>query len=93
MNVIIEIEELVLHGFPAGERYAIAEGLAGELSQLVAERPALLEALQAADGVSMGKVLTGQFVLSRGAQGEAIGMAAGQAVLQAIEAVLASDRR
>lgn len=90
MNVIIEIEELVLHGFPAGDRHAIADALADELSRLVAERPLPLDAVRSVDGIRE-KVLLGQFVLPRTARGQAVGVAAGRAVLQAVEGVLAGD--
>ncbi len=158
MNVIIEIEELVLHGFPAGDRYAIAEALTRELSRLVAERlvpdaapaeprsmkmdaapwreaspwdcvpgqapasdpdgrrtlvrnaPASVfsgqmpHAASAAPGPMKMDVaaccvpgqapasgFSGQFVLSPSARGEAVGVAAGRAVMQVVEAVLAGD--
>lgn len=32
------IDELVLHGFPAGDRYRIAEAVQSELSQLIADQ-------------------------------------------------------
>jgi hypothetical protein len=38
MNVTVEIEELVLHGFPAEWRYAVAEALERELAARIAER-------------------------------------------------------
>ncbi len=34
-NVEIQIDELILHGFPAADRYAIGDALSSELSQLV----------------------------------------------------------
>jgi hypothetical protein len=37
-QVELHIEELVLHGFPASERYRIAESLALELGRLLSER-------------------------------------------------------
>jgi hypothetical protein len=39
-RIEVEIGELVLHGFPAGERYRIAESLAAELGRLIGERGA-----------------------------------------------------
>lgn len=124
MNVIIEIEELVLHGFPAGDRYAIAEALTRELSRLIAERLSPNVALAAPGSMKMDfglepsggfschavnrltlkgacaqprvqiadRSFPGQFVLSPAARGEAVGVAAGGAVMQVVEAVLAGDR-
>lgn len=37
-NIDLRIEELVLHGFPPGERYRIAAALQSELQTLLAER-------------------------------------------------------
>ncbi len=34
-NVEVQIDELILHGFSAADRYAIGDALSGELSQLV----------------------------------------------------------
>lgn len=36
MNVSLEIDELLLHGFPAEARYAVAEALEQELNSLLA---------------------------------------------------------
>lgn len=38
MNVTIEIDELVLHGFAAGDRYRIGEAVQVELARIIAER-------------------------------------------------------
>jgi hypothetical protein len=38
MNIVIEIDELVLHGFPPGERYRIGEAVQAELARIVGER-------------------------------------------------------
>jgi hypothetical protein len=38
MNIIIEIDELVLHGFPATDRYRIGEAVHEELARIFAER-------------------------------------------------------
>lgn len=77
MNVIIEIEELVLHGFPAGQRYAIAEAVERELARLVGERgvpPGLAVAQDAAwvDG--------GAFDAAPGARPQQIGVQVARAV-------------
>jgi hypothetical protein len=36
--ISVEIDELVLHGFPPGERYRIAESVAAELTRILADR-------------------------------------------------------
>ena len=38
MNIVIEIDELVLHGFPPGERYRIGEAVQAELARILGER-------------------------------------------------------
>ena len=38
MNIVIEIDELVLHGFPPGERHRIGEAVQAELARIVGER-------------------------------------------------------
>jgi hypothetical protein len=38
MEIVIEIDELVLHGFPPGERYRIGEAVQEELARIVGER-------------------------------------------------------
>lgn len=37
-RVLVHIEELVFHGFPAKDRYAVGEAVAAELERLFAER-------------------------------------------------------
>ncbi len=81
MNVTIEIDELVLHGFPAGDRHAIAAALETELARLILERglPAGL-----ADGVGVELTPSGRFTLAPGAAGAAVGVGAVEAVYQAL---------
>lgn len=38
MNITLEIDELVLHGFPAEARYTLAEALEQELRELLSQR-------------------------------------------------------
>ena len=38
MDIVIEIDELVLHGFPPGERYRIGEAVQAELARIFGER-------------------------------------------------------
>lgn len=77
MNMIIEIEELVLHGFPAGQRYAIAEAVARELARLVDEQgvPSGLAAALDAPAVDGGA-----FRLVAGARPQQVGAQVAQAV-------------
>jgi hypothetical protein len=38
MDILIEIDELVLHGFPPGDRYRIGEAVQAELVRILGER-------------------------------------------------------
>jgi hypothetical protein len=38
MDIVIEIDELVLHGFPPGERYRVGEAVQAELTRILGER-------------------------------------------------------
>ena len=38
MNIVIEIDELVLHGFPPADRNRIGEAVQAELARIVGER-------------------------------------------------------
>jgi hypothetical protein len=38
MDIMIEIDELVLHGFPPGERHRIGEAVQAELARILGER-------------------------------------------------------
>ena len=38
MNIVIEIDELILHGFPPGDRYRIGEAVQAELVRMLGER-------------------------------------------------------
>jgi hypothetical protein len=52
MKVVVHIEELVLHGFPPGGRYRVADALQRELGRLLgADLPATLRAPSARDRV------------------------------------------
>jgi hypothetical protein len=76
-RVEVTIDELVLHGFAPGDRYAIAEALQGELARLLSERgvPAawsLSGAVERGNGRS--------FVATPGGNGIDVGMKAAQVV-------------
>lgn len=90
MNVTIEIDELVLHGFPAADRHAIADALETELARLVAERglPAGL-----ADGAGAALAPSGRFTLAPGAAGASVGAGAVEAIYQALRQGLAHPSR
>jgi hypothetical protein len=38
MNIVVEIDEIVLHGFPPGERQRIGEAVQAELARILGER-------------------------------------------------------
>lgn len=75
--VDLHIEELVLHGFPAGDRHRIGDAVQRQLARLFAEQgvpPAMSQHAEAAhlDG--------GAFDVAPGARAEAIGAQVAQAV-------------
>ena len=77
MNVRLHIEELVLDGFPPGDRYRIAAAVEAELTRLFADRgvpPGLSSggAVPAVDG--------GSFDVAPGARSDRIGAQVAQAV-------------
>jgi hypothetical protein len=75
-NVELHIEELVLHGFPPGDRYRIGEAVERELSRLFAEHgvPPSLER-----GGEVPSLNAGAFELQPGLRAEVIGVRAAQA--------------
>jgi len=80
-NVKLHIEELVLHGFPPGDRYRIAEEVQLELERLFAEGG--VSRRLAMDGEAAA-VDAGAFELRRGARTDAIGAPIAQAVYRGI---------
>jgi hypothetical protein len=84
MNIVIEIDELVLHGFPPGERYRIGEALQGELTRLLGERG--LPSMGAADAAS-DRLDGGSFVIASGMPATAIGAAVAGAVYRTVAGV------
>lgn len=81
MNITIEIDELVLHGFPAADRHAIAGALEQELARLLAER-GLPTGL--ADGSELELAPAGRFTLAPNARSATVGASAAEAVHQAL---------
>lgn len=70
MNVELRVEELVLHGFPPGDRHRIREALERELSRLFAEEgvpPSL------ARGGTIPRLDAGSFEMRPGRKAEAVG--------------------
>lgn len=77
MNVIIEIEELVLYGFPAGQHYAIAEAVERELARLVNEQGAPTGLAAAPDASAVDG---GAFRLAADARPQQIGAQVARAI-------------
>jgi hypothetical protein len=76
-NVELHIEELVLHGFPPGDRYRISEAMERELSRLFAQQgvpPPL------AQGGGAARLDGGSLEVQPGFKAEAIGVRVAQAV-------------
>ena len=65
-DIAIEIDELVLHGFPLSERDRIVESVTTELTRIVAERGLPQPVATPADGDTLRG---GSFTLRRGEAG------------------------
>jgi len=76
-NIEVHIEELVLHGFAAKDRYAIGEAVQYELQRLFAGRG--MPELPAA-GYELARLNGGSFTVKHGAKAQAIGTQVAQAV-------------
>jgi hypothetical protein len=73
-TIELNIDELVLHGFPAGDRYAIAEAVEQTLSQLLSEQIATEGIPRSlASHSQRAHVDAGSFNVAPGAKGNAIG--------------------
>jgi hypothetical protein len=86
MRIVIEIDELVLHGFQPGDRHAIGDAVQTELARIVAERglPAGLS-----DGAGLDALSGGGFPALPGARPSAIGTGAAEAIHAALSQGLA----
>ncbi len=76
-NIELHIEELVLHGFAAKDRYAIGEAVQRELSRLLAEQgvhPSIEK------GYDVAKLDGGVFQVKQGSRADAIGTQVAQSV-------------
>lgn len=81
-RVEVTIDELVLHGFVPGDRYAIAEALQGELTRLLSEQGVPAAYMQ---GGEVERVDGGSFALAPGAKGSSVGTQAAQAVFEGVQ--------
>jgi len=73
-SVELHIDELVLHGFSPGDRYAIAEAVENELSQLFAEQFATQGVPPCfAQNSEPARVDVGAFNVAPGSNGNSIG--------------------
>jgi hypothetical protein len=69
-NIELYIEELVLHGFSAGDRYRIAEAVQGELTRLFAEQGLPPTLVQSGD---IRQIDAGGFEIAAGSAGNVVG--------------------
>lgn len=81
-RIELHIEELVLAGFPAAQRYAIGDALERELSRLIADR-GLPSAM--VPGGEIARLDAGDFAVAPGAHGNAIGAQVARAVYRGLE--------
>lgn len=87
MNVTIEIDELVLHGFAAGDRYRIGEAVQAELARLIAERGLPEAANPNGPGVEVARLDGGAFAVPPGAPAAAVAAGIAAAVYRSMTAV------
>lgn len=75
-SVELDIEQLVLHGFPSQDRQGIAAAVQSELTRLIAERvPASLTT-----EASLGQLDAGDFQLSPNTRAETVGVRIAQSI-------------
>jgi hypothetical protein len=77
MNVNLHIDELVLHGFPPGDRYRIAAAVEAELARLI-EGQGIPNGL--ASGGTVPVLDAGSFSAEPGARPQQIGVQIAQAL-------------
>ena len=75
----VEIDELVLHGFPSAQRNAIAAAFSDRLVELIREHGA-----PASAPVRSANLDAGAFPIKAGASPDTVGRAAAQSVYQAV---------
>ncbi|HEX9867630.1 MAG TPA: hypothetical protein VGC99_03370 [Candidatus Tectomicrobia bacterium] len=77
----VYIEELVLHGFPTGDRYRIAEAVERELARLFAEQGVPPSFTRGAD---IPRLDGGGFEVAQGSKPEVIGAQVAEAVYRGL---------
>ncbi len=81
MNIEVNIEELVLHGFAPGDRYRIGEAVERELAQLFTEQGAPPSLTR---GGEIERLDGGAFEIAPGSKAEAVGAQVARAVYRGI---------
>jgi hypothetical protein len=84
MDIMIEIDELVLHGFPAADRYRIGEAVHAELARIFTERGLPGISLQS---VTAARMDGGSFNIAAGMPVTAVGAGTAEAVYRTVTAV------
>ena len=82
MNVELHIEELVLHGFPPGDRHRIGDAVERELSRLFAERGVPHSLVQ---GGEVAHLDSGAFEMARGTEPAVIGGRVARTVYEGLD--------
>ncbi|MDZ4721857.1 MAG: hypothetical protein SH847_25635 [Roseiflexaceae bacterium] len=77
MNIDLQIDELLLHGFAASERTQIAAAVERELSRILTEQGAPLHWAQ---GSNIALLNGGNFTIAANAGADAIGVQVAQAI-------------
>ena len=82
--VELHIEELVLHGFPASDRFRVGDAVERELARLIAEQglPGLIK-----HSVSVDRLDGGAFQVAPGAKPQSVGVQLAQKLHQQISPV------
>lgn len=84
MNLVIEIDELVLHGFPAADRYRIGDAVQAELARIFAERGLPGTRM---DDAGAAWLDGGSFNVAAGMPTASVGTGTAEAVYRAVAAV------
>ena len=82
MNINLNIDSLILHGFPSTDRAQIAAAVQRELTRLLAERgvpPSL------AQEASRLQIDSGQFQITPGARADAVGRQVAQQIYEGLQ--------
>lgn len=80
-NIELSIGELVLEGFPAGDRCRIAAGVQGELTRLLSEPGAL----SLGHDVERAQLHAGSFTVAHGTSAKTIGAQIARAVITGLK--------